>query len=427
MRVSLTDLFCAGAKATGSAQVDYFDEGTPGLALRVTANGRKAWSFVFTSPKDGKRARLTLGRYPQTTLAQARTLALEAKAHLDGRKDPRDVLAERDAGAMTVAALVPLYLEKPHRKSGRARKSVNEIKRRLEVNVTPLIGAVKLADLHRRDANRVIAAILKRKRPTEAARVFEDFRGMIRWAVGQGYLDRNPMEGMEAPAKAAARERILTAGEIHTLWKGLPTSLARSKACQRIIKLCLVTAQRVGEVAGIEPRELDLRQATWTISASRTKNSFEHVVPLSALAIDLIEEALAAAGCDAKFLFPNPDGDGSLPAAAVARTITRAHQSTEAQPHGRFGIAHWTAHDLRRTAVSIMAEMGVAPIVLGHIINHRSVTKAGVTLAVYSHYDYAKEKRAALELLADRLSAIAKTAPPTVILPIRREMGSTKQ
>ena len=92
-------------------QIDYFDAGTPGLALRVSANGVKTWSFIFTSPKDGKRARMTLGRYPQTKLANARGLAIEARGHLDGDSDPRDVLAGLDGG-MTVSALVGSYVEK---------------------------------------------------------------------------------------------------------------------------------------------------------------------------------------------------------------------------------------------------------------------------------------------------------------------------
>jgi integrase len=224
---------------------------------------------------------------------------------------------------------------------------------------------------------------------------------------------------METPAKGEARDRVLTPAEIHALWNGLPKALARSKACQRIIKLCLVTAQRVGEVAGMEPRELNLRQATWTIPSWRTKNGSEHIVPLSALAVELIREALAGAGKDTKFVFPNPEGDGFLAASAVARTITRAHEDTNDRPLGRFGIAHWTAHDLRRSAVSIMAEMGVAPIVLGHVINHRSVTRAGVTLAVYSHYTYDKEKRAALELWADRLTAMTKVGAVAEVLQMR--------
>ena len=66
-----------------------------------------------------------------------------------------------------------------------------------------------------------------------------------------------------------------------------------------------------------------------------------------------------------------------------------------------------------------MAELGVSPIVLAHVINHRSVTKAGVTLAVYSHYDYAKEKREPLELWADHLAGIVGGGAAKV-LPMRR-------
>ena len=62
--------------------VDFFDSKTRGLNLRITPRGVKAWSVVFTSPKDGKRARLSLGSYPATPLAKARALAIEARGQL---------------------------------------------------------------------------------------------------------------------------------------------------------------------------------------------------------------------------------------------------------------------------------------------------------------------------------------------------------
>ena len=98
------------------------------------------------------------------------------------------------------------------------------------------------------------------------------------------------------------------------------------------------------------------------------------------------------------FLFPNDKGDGPLPAHAVAKSITKAQ--------GRFGLPHWTAHDLRRTALTKLGELGIAPIVRAHVVNHRSATKSGVTLGVYDYYDYAKEKREALNVWAARLDAI---------------------
>jgi integrase len=94
-------------------------------------------------------------------------------------------------------------------------------------------------------------------------------------------------------------------------------------------------------------------------------------------------------------VFPNSTCDPSL---AVSRIIYRVQH--------RFGIPHWTVHDLRRTALTGMAKLGIAPIILGHIANHRTTTKAGMTLGVYVHHAYEKEKREALELWADRLQGI---------------------
>ena len=83
-RIELTDRFVSGAKVG-----DYFDSKTPGLNLRVTAKGLRSWFIVFTSPKDGKRARATIGRYPQTSLARARSKVLEARNYIEDGHDPR--------------------------------------------------------------------------------------------------------------------------------------------------------------------------------------------------------------------------------------------------------------------------------------------------------------------------------------------------
>lgn len=304
---------------------------------------------------------------------------------------------------MTVRGLIESYVEKHCRPNVRSAKA---IQRRFSKNVIPAIGSLPLSDLHRWEINRVIDPILKRGKPVEAARCFEDVRALFRWGVARGDLDHNPMDGMRKPAESQPRQRVLSDDEIAALWNGLAGALPRSKPCQRIIELCLVTAQRVGEVSGMRRDELDLSARTWTLPGARTKNKHTHVVPLSDLAFDIIVDALANPG-EAPFLFLNDQGDGPLPGHAVAKTITRAQE--------RFGIAHWTAHDLRRTAVSKMAQLGIAPIALAHVINHRSVTKGGVTLSVYAQYDYAKEKCDALQLWADRLCGIVAAEPANVI------------
>ena len=408
--LALTDRFVSHAKPGP----EYFDDAVKGLALRVSAGGHKAWTFHFTT--GGKRARVTLGSYPATGLAKARTLATEARGHVEEGRDPRRVLKAADAAAqMTVGDLIGSYLEKHVRPNLR---SAHHMELRLAANVTPVIGDVRLADLHRRDINRVLDPIMARRRPTQARLVFQDLRAMLRWAVARGDLDRSPMEGLDRPSSETPRERVLSDDEIRQLWNGLDAALAKSPSCQRIVKLCLVTAQRVGEVSGMRRDELDLDAATWSLPGLRTKNGYPHLVPLSPLARDLVNEALAdAAGSE--FVFPC--GNGSLAPTAVARTIVRAHQPTAPHPHGRFGVAHFTAHDLRRTALTGMARLGVSPTVLGFVANHRTVTRGGVTMGVYVHYSHDREKREALELWAERVEALVGSAVADVVPLNRRE------
>ena len=231
---------------------------------------------------------------------------------------------------MTVAAIIESFLEKHARPNLR---SAEEIERRLAKNVTPFIGSLKVQDLHRRDMNRVVDPVLQRGRRVEAGRVFEDLRAVVRWATARGDIDHNPFDGMKKPNGSTPRERVLSDDEIITVWTGLPTILSRSLLCQRIVKLCLLTAQRVGEVAGMERAELNLADRAWIIPGERTKNGHKHVVPLSNAAIAIIQQTFDDAGKDAEFAFPNKDGAGALSPLVVAKTLLRAQE--------RFGLA-WT-------------------------------------------------------------------------------------
>jgi integrase len=377
MRVHLTDRFCAHAKST-EPQTDFVDDTVTGLALRVTSGGTKSWTLTWGTP----RRRATLGRYPSMSLARARTAAIETR---EGRTSG------------TVAALAEVYLQ-----ACNGKRSAPEIERRLRRDVLPIIGHIPLRELHRRDITRVIDA--KSSAPIAARRAFEDIRAMIRFAVSRGDLDHNPIDGMVGPPISKPRTRTLTDDEIRTLW----LSLDRVPAdVGQVIKLCLVTGQRLGEITGIQRNELDLAKATWNLPGARTKNGHPHSVPLSPLALNIIEVAIANAAGSVVFESPK--------AKRMAMTIQRAGISAGA---GISAQAGWTPHDLRRTALTRMAELGVPPIVLGHIANHRTTTKAGITLGVYVQHAYEREKRQALELWADRLKGIIDGS--SKVIAIRR-------
>jgi integrase len=354
MRLQLTDRFCQHAKSD-VPQTDYFDETVTGLALRVTSKGVKAWTLLYGIP----RRRVTLGRYPGLSLAAARTLAIETR---EGRTQG------------TVAALAEVYI-----KSKGSYRSAKEIERRLRKDILPVIGHIPLRDLHRRDVTRVLDS--KSSAPIAARRAFEDMRAMVRWAVARGDLDHNPIDGMKGPAQSKPRQRVLSDDEIRMLWN----RLRELGSVGRAIKFCLVTGQRIGEVTGMTKDELDLKAGLWAIPGSRTKNGYPHSVPLSPLALSIIREA--------------PEGKAGW------FGIGRVHVSCTIY-YNQFDLPSWTAHDIRRTVLTKMAELGIPPIVLGQVANHRTTTKAGITLGVYVQHAYEREKREALELWANRLQGI---------------------
>jgi integrase len=392
-KLELSDRFIATLKPQEIA-ADYFDSKARGLNLRVTPTGVKAWSVMFTSPRDGKRARLSLGTYPATPLAKARTLAIEARGHVEAGEDPRDFGKPSSAGPMTVAMLAESYIQK----HASVIRSGAEIARKMHSDVLPVIGDMKITEVHRRDIHRVLDPIKERGSPAMAGKVYAGLRAMFRWAVARGLLDHSPVAGMEEGDGSKARTRFLTEEEIAALWPALsmlkpPVTMA--------LKLALVTGQRIGEVCGMTESELDLPKALWVIPPERSKNGTAHAVPLSDMALDLIAEARRTA-IGGRLI--------SRSAEAVAQALLYKID--------RLPVQNFTAHDLRRSVCTHLAKMGFSPLVIGSVVNHRQVTKGGVTLGVYVQYDYAKEKREALTLWADRLAAIvggkgAKVLPMT--------------
>ena len=395
MRLLLTDRFCASAKPGA-----FFDEKVTGLTLRIL-EGTKTWSFSYTR-RDGRRTQFKLGSFPVLSLAAARTLALEARGHIETGRDPQLVFGAARGGAMTLATLIDAYLAHPDKLKLRGHAA---IKRRLLKNVVAVIGNVELAQLHRRDVQRCVDLILRRGHFPEARRVFEDFHSVLRWALSRGDIEIDVMAAMRKPVGSQPRTRTLTADEIRVLWNGLSEALPRSEVSQRIIRLCLITGQRVGEVAGMEGGELDLTARKWNLPARRSKNKHPHTIPLSDMAIEVVEDAISDRS---RFLFPN--GDGSITGKNVGKAIIRAR--------GQFGIAPWSAHDLRRTVLNNMAMLGVLPHVIAHVANHRSITSASVTTQHYVHHRYEAEVRAALDLWADRLKAIIGGEPTAQVIPI---------
>ena len=136
--------------------------------------------------------------------------------------------------------------------------------------------------------------------------------------------------------------------------------------------------------------ELDLGQHIWTLPKSRTKNGKQHVVHLSAQAIGVLKGAPKKGPFVFSILGARPFHDFSK----AKRVLDRLS-----------AVRHWRLHDLRRTCVSGMARLGVAPHVADKILNHQTGTISGVA-AVYQRHEFLVERRAALDLWGTHVAAL---------------------
>jgi integrase len=372
---------------------DIADDKVMGLQLRVTRSGVKTWALRYRRKSDGRRRRYTLGLYPTISLEEARTLAREAVAAISRDADPVSGVQERK-GAPTFADVVEEWTER-HAKPNKGWRTVEDDQAMLRRHVLPQIGTMKAAEITKRDIIRMLDAVAvapdaRAKRKSAARklthrpnRAFELTRSILNWAVGRDIIKSNPMFGLQQPIKKEKpRERVLSADEIRTLWKALDrapvkhTRLRRSaddfpmrRATALTLKLSLVTGQRIGEVAEAAMSEFDLNSDApiWVIPGERTKNGEPNRVPLSPLALRVIAEAREVGG-SSKWLFPNPQGDSPVDASAPTKALDRARPA--------IGLKNFRVHDLRRTAASHMAELGISPHSISLVLNHVSATKA---------------------------------------------------
>ena len=389
---------------------EVWEDGRTGLGVRVSPAGRKSWIYMYRF--EGKARRMTLGTYPVLGLANARVKHAQAKETLEKGDDPGALHVETrraERQAETVNDLVDEYLEKWARPR---KRSAGEDERILRKDVLPAWGMRKAKDIRRRDVILLLDGIVERGAPIGANRTLGVIRRMFNFAVARDLLDATPVAMVKAPAKENRRDRVLSADEIRTLWHGLG-SAAMSPAIKIVLKLQLVTAQRKGEIIGAAFSELDLEEKAWTIPAARAKNGVTHKVPLSPLALGLIEEAKSLAN-ESGWLFPSPRGDGHTNPKAVNHALWRACMPPEKRPKAArysrapaIGLTNIVPHDLRRTAASGMTALGINRLVVSKILNH---VETSVT-AIYDRHGYDTEKRHALEAWAAHLEEILSSEP----------------
>ncbi len=391
----LTELAATRMRPVPGKRVECFDGpgGVAGLSLRITERGIKSWALMYRI--GGLQRRLTLGRHPDLTLAQARVKARaaldQAARGIDPAGDPGERRPGRDTVGGVCADYVALHVQRNRLRGG------DRIERLLRPALAAW-GPRPIAAITKRDALDLVDGIAARA-PIMANRVQSLLKRVFAWAVDRGILDASPIERLKPPVKERSRDRVLADPELGAIWRA---SDALGWPWTPIFKLLVLTAARRSEVAGMAWLELDLDRRLWVKPAARTKSGRVHELPLSQATLDLIADLPRISGSD--FVFPGRIGGGP----------TRSFSGAKQRLDRLAGVSGWRIHDLRRTTASGMARVGIAPHVVGAILDHAPAALGGVT-AIYNRYSYGPEVQIALERWSEHVARIVAGEPARVV------------
>jgi integrase len=373
-----------------SERYEIWEDGGSGLGLRIAPSGRKSWVYLYRF--EGRPRRMTLGTFPNVGIATAHVLRADASESKSHGVDPGKEHVERrraERNAETVSELIDLYLTE----YAASKKSVGYDRRLLNKEVKPLWGKRRAKDITRHDARTLLRGIVKRGAPVFANRTRSIVSKMFSFALDEELVETNPFLAVKRPTIETSRDRTLNRNEIRTFWAELGKAKMTTKI-QLALKFLLVTMQRRSEVVAAPWSEFVLEERAWNIPGSRTKNSKPHRVPLSKLAMTLLEEIKELSG-DSGWLFPSTVGDQHILPSAVTQALKGSMPT--------LNIDAFTPHDLRRTGNSQLAAIGIPKHIRERLLNHADRSTEG---EVYNQYEYWPEKVSALDAWSSLLSKI---------------------
>ena len=270
-----------------------------------------------------------------------------------------------------------------------------EVERHLMNHAKPL-HRMRLGEIDRRTVALRLAEIEEASGPVARNRVRSSLSALFAWAITEGFIETNPVTGTAKAEEGGGRERVLSPTELAEIWAAFEDDQFGD-----IVKLLILTGQRREEIGGLRWSEVDFKRGLIVLPPARTKNKRLHEIPLSALARAILKRQTR----HRDFVFGIGKGGFSGWSDCKARLDQRVlAERQDAKPKAK-PLLEWRLHDLRRTAATQMAELGVLPHIVEAILNHVSGHRAGVA-GIYNRAKYEVEMREALERWADHVRAI---------------------
>lgn len=388
---TLTDMAIRKLVARPGQRVELFDKKVPGFAVRATSTGVK--SFVLFYRHQGNLRRVTLGRYPVLSLIEARGKAWGILNQSSRGEDPKPKKVDHAAADSFTAAVE--QFARLHCAQHNRISTAKETVRLLRVNFEQPWGGRELQTISKGDINAVLDRLVEAGKGSPANHALAAIRKFFNWCVARNLLAVSPCAGITKPVTTRARDRVLDDQELKRIWHAVDGS---GIPFEPIVKLLLLTGQRRGEVTAMQWRELDLENRIWSIPAERTKSNRAQSLPLTTAARSIL------------LTIPRFSDVYVFPAYGREDGIFSGFGKSKRKLDSVSGVTGWTLHDLRRTAATGLARLGVAPHVIERILNHTSYTLGGVA-GIYNRFGYEPEMRAALDLWSSHVAKLIATPP----------------
>jgi integrase len=364
-RLHLTDVVVQRVTTAGI----YYDATTPAFGIRV-GKSRKAW--VITRGLD--RQRITVGRYPTMSLAEA-------------RKEAKKRLAEAPTAGTRISfeAAYERYKETLATKRPRTQR---DYKRMIEKYLLPKLAKRKLPEI----TYEQITDITNGLASSEGSHCLAVARTFFRWCVKppRRYISHSPLEGVQIK-HGKPRKRVLEPEELKIVWRA---ALAQGYPHGTIVQLLIATGQRRGEIVNLRWPWINQKEQTITLPDWLTKNRREHTLPYDGVVSAILATIPRRNSTD--LLFPSTRSD-ERPLSGWSKYKKQL----------RDGVAPWRLHDLRRTYRTTHAQLGTPREIGERLINHAAGVATDVEL-VYDVYKYLPEMRIAVEKVEGYLQELAR-------------------
>lgn len=372
-----------------------------GLSVRITPNG--VIVFQYRYKLDGRPRRMTLGQYDQMSLKEARELVAEHRKLVSVGKDPiivRDMAFDANVHMATVKDCIDAWLA-----SAGASRLVkrDEWERTLYRHIVPFVGNMTVDEMAISHWQPVFKRIRDGGAEQYAGEILSRLKTIFSYCIRTELIKRNPVRDLRVidvgrPAKKGKRN--FNDKEIAAFWFAVEASTITHQN-KLLLKLLLLTGCRGVELRLAKKQDFDLDERVWRVpdESSKTREPFER--GLSHKAVEILREVFEIYP-DFEQVFPPVSKKEDRPmAASVILNLA-------IQLRADMTIEHWSIHDLRRTAKTKMAELGVPPHVSEKVLGH----KLSGVLAIYDQHNYVKEQQEALDLLAAHIQSCVDSTKP---------------